>query len=162
MSNTLSAVKQLLTNLTSEEQEEIRRLLEDGENIREILGMSEAPPCKCRCCGSASFIKNGHETKSGRQRYLCKDCKRTFTSLTGTVLDRMHKKEEFIRYVNSFIRNLTLREAAGEHGITLNTSFNWRHKLLHALGLSAGDVELAGEIQADEKYIPFQPRGSQM
>ena len=162
MKNALSTVKELLTELTADEKEKIRLLIEDGDNIREILDMSEEPPCRCRRCQSEKFIRNGHETKSGRQRYLCKECGRTFTGLTGTVLDGMKKKGEFIRYVNSFIDSLSLRAAADRHGISLNTSFEWRHKLLHALGLSAGDVELAGEIQSDEKYFPFPPKVSPM
>lgn len=162
MKNTLSSVKQLLTNLSSEEKDEIRLLLEDEDNIRCVLGMSDVRPSECRRCQSEKFICNGHESKSGRQRYLCKDCGRTFTSMTGTILDRMHNKEEFIRYVHSFIENLTLRQAAAKHNITLNTSFNWRHKLLHALGLSAEEVELSVEIQADEKYVPFRQKVSLM
>ena len=80
--------------------------------------------------------------------------------MIGTVLDNMQKKDGFIRYVRSFIENHSLRKAAKIHGIALNTSFNWRHKLLSALGLSAGDVRLKNEIQADEKYIPFHVKGN--
>lgn len=160
MKNPLIAVKQLLTELTSDQRKDILEMLQDENLVGEILGMSDVRPEKCRCCGSTKFICNGKETNSGRQRYFCKICKKTFTSMTGTVLDNMHKKDDFIRYVRSFIENHSLRKAAEVHGIALNTSFNWRHKLLSALGLSAGDVKLKGGIQADEKCIPFHAKGS--
>ena len=162
MKNPLSSVKQLLTELTFSQKKEILEMLSDEQLTEEILGLSDTRPDSCRCCGSTKFIRNGKETISKRQRYLCRDCNRSFTSMTGTVLDNMHKKEEFIRYVRSFIENHSLRKAAATHEITLNTSFKWRHKLLHALGLSAKNLKLDGEIKADEKYFPFPAKGSPM
>ena len=162
MKNPLTAVRQLLTELTSEQRKGIFEMLQDESQVEEILGMSDVRPEACRCCGSKKFICNGKETRSGRQRYLCKICKKTFTSMTGTVLDNIQKKGDLIRYVRSFIENHSLRKAAAVHDIALATSFNWRHKLLSALGLSAGDVRLKDEIQADEKLIPFQPRVNPM
>lgn len=159
MGNPLSAVKELLKELSTEEKSEILNLLGTESLIIEVLGLSECCPEKCRCCGSKNFIKNGKETQSGRQRYLCKICGKTFTSMTGTALDRMHKKEDFIRYVSSLINNLTLREAASVHNIVLSTSFHWRHKLLGALGFSTQEVELRSVIQSDEVYIPFSLKG---
>lgn len=35
----------------------------------------------CPECGSIHFVKNGHNLK-GRQKYLCKDCKKAFVSTT--------------------------------------------------------------------------------
>ncbi|MGB1217503.1 MAG: hypothetical protein ACPG5P_06490 [Saprospiraceae bacterium] len=82
--------------------------------------------------------------------------------MTGTVLDNMQRKEDFIGYVRSLIANHSLRKAAEVHRIALNTSFNWRHKLLSALGLSVGDVKLEEETKSDEKYFPFRVRVSLM
>lgn len=40
----------------------------------------------CPICGSVKVIKNG--TRNGRQRYFCKDCKKTFGDTNGTVAFR--------------------------------------------------------------------------
>lgn len=162
MKNPLLVVKQLLKELTSTQRAEILAALTSEHLVEEILGMLDVRPDACRCCKSTQFIKNGLETVSKRQRYRCKDCQRTFTAMTGTVLDNIQDKHKFIRYVRSFIENHSLRKAASIHNIALNTSFHWRHKLLSALGLSAGDVNLSQRIEADEKYIPFQQRDSLM
>jgi transposase-like protein len=160
MKNPLSAVKQLLTELTFEEKKEIYQSLKEETAIADALEFSEIRPKSCRCCGGEKFTKNGKEVKSGRQRYLCKDCKKTFTSMTGTVLNNMQKKGEFIRYVASLIENQTLKDAAETHGIALNTSFNWRHRLLSALGLASKEIKAVGEIQADENSVSFPSGGA--
>lgn len=155
MKTTLSTVKLLLTELDFDEKKEIFQLLKEETAIADALEFSETRPKACRCCGSEKFTKNGRETKSGRQRYLCKDCKKSFTSMTGTVLSHMQKKSEFIRYVASLIENQTLKEAAETHGIALNTSSKWRHRLLSALGLATKEVKVEGDVKADEKVAPF-------
>ncbi len=41
----------------------------------------------CPECGSLHFVKNGHDPK-GRQKYLCRDCKTSFRSVSDTLFYR--------------------------------------------------------------------------
>ena len=42
----------------------------------------------CPYCGSEEIVRNGK--KCGKQRFLCKSCKRTFVTTTHTILSMSH------------------------------------------------------------------------
>lgn len=45
----------------------------------------------CPSCASKDIRKNGHDTgNTYRQRYICKDCERSFTDLTDTIFSNSH------------------------------------------------------------------------
>lgn len=46
---------------------------------------------QCPKCNSERIIKNGSNKEV--QKFLCKDCKRTFSLLTGTCVHWIHSKE---------------------------------------------------------------------
>jgi len=69
---------------------------------------------------------------SGRRRYRCTGCCRTFSDLTGTILARCRRPDAWTRYLEAMEDRLTLRAAARHAGIGLRTSFRWRHRILEA------------------------------
>ncbi len=82
----------------------------------------------CPSCGSHSFRKYGKCL--GIQRYRCKNCKRCFKETVNTPLHWIHNKQKMIRYTETMREHLTIRKSATEIGISVNTSFCWRHKIL--------------------------------
>ncbi|MCT4615163.1 MAG: IS1595 family transposase [Marinifilaceae bacterium] len=83
---------------------------------------------KCPYCSSKILIKWGK--RSDLQRYKCKNCKKTFNSLTNTPLARLKRKGHWLDYANCLKRGLSIRKAAEECDIHKNTSFRWRHRFL--------------------------------
>jgi len=165
MTNIQSTVKQLFEKLPLEDQHELLSELESrvggGElksRLADILSGKSAEPSCCPHCRHTKLGGNG--STKGRRRYQCKNCNKTFTALTGTALHGVHDKKKFIAYIRSFAQRLTLRDAAEEYGISLPTSFGWRHRLMESLCEVARPEKLTGTIQADEKYIPFSCKGS--
>jgi transposase-like protein len=118
---------------------ETRELLSEIGRARFPRGV-ECPRC------SASDIRPwGHF--SGRRRYRCKSCLRTFSDLTATPVAYLKKVELLRPYVVCLRHSLSVRVAAKTVGIAPSTAFRWRHRLLreldrhHAETLS-GTVEL--------------------
>lgn len=87
----------------------------------------------CPHCENPNFIKFGKE--KGTQRYRCKKCNKTFRATTGSSLHYMHKRILADKYIKTMRKGLSLRKAALEVGISLKTSFSWRHKFLSSLSL---------------------------
>lgn len=83
----------------------------------------------CDKCGSLHFAKNGR-TPSGRQRYLCKDCHKTFGATNGTIF--YYSKftyDKWVEFLRATIEEKSLREIAKEVGINVTSAWYNRHKL---------------------------------
>jgi len=105
---------------------------------------------KCPHCGSEDLQRWGMRNK--RQRYRCKGCRKTLNSFTKTPLARLRHPEAWSDYLNGMTHSLTLRPAAKRCGISLKTSFRWRHRFLKAI---EGDQapELTGIAELDETFF---------
>ncbi len=111
----------------------------------------------CPHCGCDDII--GHGNFKGRKRYKCKGCRKTFNDLSGTSIDKLHKKELWSKYVQCVSEGLTLREAAKESGISYRTSFIWRHKILASLK-DIGCYNMEGIVEADETFFLSSEKGN--
>lgn len=113
-------------------------------------------PHACPKCGSLNVWSRGFY--KGVKRLYCKDCAKYFSSTSGTAIHHIHNKDKWQSYLQCMRRGFTLREAAEEVGICLQTAFNWRHKILSGLS----DVEsdhFTGIVEADEMYLMFSEKG---
>lgn len=110
----------------------------------------------CPHCKSSALY--GHGTFSGRKRYRCKTCKKTFNELSGTSLDRLHLKDKWEAYLACMVQGKSLRATAKEVGIDLRTSFKWRHRILSSLN-EVGCSHMEGIIEADETFFLFSEKG---
>ena len=82
----------------------------------------------CPRCSSHSFRKHGHSL--GIQRYRCKKCGRSFNETINTALHWIHNKQKMVQYAETLPEHLSLKNTAEKIGISANTSFSWRHKIL--------------------------------
>lgn len=67
------------------------------------------------------------------QRYMCRNCRRTFTAKTKSFISKSHYPEKWLLYLECFKKNYSVRKSAKIVGISIPTSFAWRHKLLSSL-----------------------------
>lgn len=95
---------------------------------------------------------------NGRQRYRCKNCRKTFTDTTNTVLYRTRKGDEWITFVDCMFKGYSLRKSAEIVGVTWVTLFYWRHKLLSALNQMDCD-HFEGIVEVDETYFLYSQKG---
>ena len=109
----------------------------------------------CPHCGSVKSIKHG--TRNGRQRYLCKDCGKTFGDTNGTVAFRSKLSVgKWIEFIKLTLQGESCRTIAKELGINKQTALHNRHRVcsvLHQLVSNQDDFRSLAE--SDEYYYPL-------
>ena len=109
----------------------------------------------CPHCGSVKSIKHG--TRNGRQRYLCKDCGKTFGDTNGTVAFRSKLSVgKWIEFIKLTLQGESCRTIAKELGINKQTALHNSHRVcsvLHQLVSNQDDFKSIAE--SDEYYYPL-------
>ena len=114
---------------------------------------------KCPFCSDDHIVKNGKV--KGNQRYLCRNCCKSFSQQTQTPTAYSKKEiKVWIDYIECMIKGYSLRRCAWECGINLATAFFWRHKILDALSSFMGKGEVDGLVEADECYLRYSYKGN--
>jgi hypothetical protein len=88
----------------------------------------------CPYCSCNNIVKNGNEiNKRGekKQRYFCKNCKKSFRNSTGTFFENMRQSEKWFKFLENTINGISLRKMSKKiDNITHVTLFRWRKKLI--------------------------------
>lgn len=164
--NNLSEILRTISLLSKQEQEQLVKSINTNlevspDSIANLIEVKHKLQDKnkfaCPHCNSEEIV--GHGNFQGRKRYKCKACRKTFNDLTGTSVSHIHKKEEWKSYLHCIATNLTLRAAAKQVGISLKTSFLWRHKIIGAFK-DMGCTKLEGIIEGDETFFLYSEKGS--
>jgi len=102
----------------------------------------------CPVCGNSHVVKNG--TNCGTQRYLCRECGKSFGETENTILkDTKKGLDVWCLYVKCMIEKKTIRKCAEICQISVPTSFLWRHKILDSLQNMLNTVQLNGVVEND-------------
>lgn len=129
-------------------------------SLEELREYRFAGGVRCPRCGSEEVHKWGK--RNGKQRYRCRadDCGRTFNDFTETPFAHTRRSwAKWAQYVECMLDGKPLRQCAEEVGITLRTSFRWRHVVLDALRQLDDETELSGLVEADETYVRHSKKG---
>ena len=161
---TLSELFQTLKALSKTDLKSVKEFLEsldlDFNDFQEfILDKKSATGISCPHCNSINVKKNGH--KGLIQRFMCKDCHKTFTARNNTIT--FSSKKSFTtwkKYIECMMNGLTVRKSAEICGINKDTAFIWRHKILDALQNMASGVNLDGIVEADETFFAISYKGN--
>lgn len=114
---------------------------------------------KCPYCNSDKVVKNG--TRKNRQRYLCKECSKSFNDLTMSALSNTKLPlETWIEYAKGIIIGLSIRKNAKAVDVCVKTSFYMRHKLLDCVREFLGTGDVDGVVEMDECYIAESFKGN--
>ncbi len=165
MPTIIDAIK-LIAKLTVKEQETLKTMLLSPSfvrymNIEDFVEKERfANGRVCPLCGCTHVVRNGHR-KDGTQRYVCKDCGKSFVMTTNSIVSGT-RKDLFVweKYIDCMMNGLSIRQTAGTCDIHRNTAFFWRHKILDALQNMADDVTLNGIIEADETFFAASYKGN--
>lgn len=113
----------------------------------------------CPYCGHEEVTRYGKYNK--KQRYKCKSCKKTFTDFTRSPIFNSKKDIDlWIKYVSCMINGYSIRKCAKEVGISVPTSFYWRHKVLDAVRAYLGMGNVGGVAEADETFFRESFKGN--
>ncbi len=146
----LALFKAMKQDLYPKEENKMEILLPKIKESRFSSGLG------CLHCGSNAVKRNGKYRS--RQRYLCKDCGKTFNDMTNTPFSGSRYPEKWIKYIKMMINGVTLPQISDSLKIHISTAFYWRHKILNALG-SHGFNQLSGIIESDETFFRESLKG---
>ena len=155
----MNRMKMALSKLTSGQRKIMAAELAALESRPEAASIVESrldKACSCPHCKAERIVKNGNAR--GLQRYLCRDCGRTFCALTGTPLAGLHMRGKWLAQAEALNVGMTLTEVSEKLGIAVSTAFRWRHRFL-ALPKDIKAKKLVGIAEADEAFFLRSQKG---
>lgn len=122
----------------------------------DTLLVEEVPILSCPHCDSKLFVKNG--LRNGLQKYKCKSCCKIFTSRTGTAYHKIQKLAKFETYKVLMTEDyMSIKKIAKRVGISVQTAFDWRHKILS--GVTSNECEFDGITEIDDIWVLYSQKG---
>jgi transposase-like protein len=153
-----------ISALNQEDKSRLYKVIEGFLFDNEVDISSEQSKAKvaiannCPHCASTKTRKNGYQY--GVQRFVCNTCKKNFRVSTGSVTAHLKKRALLKVYIPNMLAGYSLEKCAKLTGISKQTSFDWRHKILSALGKFQKDQMLSGICESDDVFIAFSEKGN--
>lgn len=123
--------------------------------LLEKCTLNRGAALSCPKCGSVSVSKNGK--RNGRQRYLCKDCHRTFGDTYGTLLYHSRLSvAQWKQFLTLTLYNTSLNKIKRDMGINRVTAWFNRHKVCSLIHQIEGEQDgFPSIVEGDEFYVPL-------
>jgi transposase-like protein len=112
---------------------------------------------QCPHCSSHSIVANGKN--KGVQRFRCKECGKNFSDNTGTSIANLKKGHLWSSYIKHMFDGHSIAKCAKLTGISIQTSFDWRHKVLSSLH-SLSPERFEGISESDDIFFNYSEKGS--
>ena len=129
--------------------------------IEESTDNKPLPPCPH--CKTSDVRRNGHTNE--RQRFLCKDCGKTFGMTTNTALSNSHVGEAVWKQViRDTVSGVSINKTADSICVSYDTAFRMRHKILLSLEAEEARVptQLSGVCELDDTYVLESYKGRKL
>ena len=160
MNTSFEQVEQLTSQLDINHKQLLINLLEgqvSGKSCLDVLAMHRDSAHNCPHCQSRAVKRNGKV--SGRQRYFCNTCRKSFMCTFNTPFYGLRTPEKWLGYLDCMTKSLTVRHSAKESDVTKNTSFLWRHRFLKLLNIQS-NTHLSGIVEMDETLFRYSEKGN--
>ena len=163
--HTAESVMALVEQLPIVERVRFQKLFKDAPE--KVMGIEEyleeqrfAGGRVCPICGGTHVQRNGRRP-NGSQKYMCKDCGKSFSIRKNSIFSGTHKPMSVWReYLDCMAEGLSLDKSAERCGITHGTAFSWRHKILDAISRGQDGEVLDGIVEADETFLAVSYKGN--
>lgn len=153
--NPHNEILRLFKSLSDKEKQMVLKELNETSTNTTSLHKDSIVAC-CPHCGSKLFVKNGR--RGVQQNYKCKVCCKVFTSKTGTSLHGLHKPDKFELYKSLMLEAYDpIKKIAMKVGISIQTAFDWRHKIL--AGMIKDDKSFKGVTEIDDIWFLYSQKG---
>lgn len=139
------------------QQEIVASLLTLSTQEGSLVDNNDRRAVSCPHCQHKGVRANGK--LKGVQRYVCKSCSKNFSETTGKFWFSLKKKEKINKYLYCLLSGYSIRKSAKETGISIQTSFDWRHKLLTSFG-SVSVEEFQGIVESDDLFFSYSEKGT--
>jgi len=148
----LGSQSALLDELLQAHELQGKVLQEAGQEVSQ--GRKSKP---CPHCSNVGVYKRGKQR--GVQMYSCKACKKWYSETTGTPLYDIKLKSKWQAYLRCMEQGMPIKKIATELNISIQTSFDWRHKILSSLTRLIPE-QLSSEVECDELELALSNKGS--
>lgn len=111
----------------------------------------------CPHCTSTDIRANGKYKEV--QRYYCKSCSTYFRDTTGKLSFGLKKGNLLRTYMYHMLMGLSIEKCANQTGVCIQTSFDWRHKILSSFGFSVPEG-FEGIVESDDIFFLESDKGS--
>ena len=113
---------------------------------------------ECVHCKSRKIICYGH-SKKGKQRYLCKDCSRTFTMVSKSFFKNTRiSYDQWLKLMECEMIGSSLKETSYQTHLSVTSCFYLRHKLYKALEEAQAE-KLKKDVQLDTTFLDISFKG---
>jgi transposase-like protein len=113
----------------------------------------------CPHCRGNTTVLHGKD-QNGRQRFKCRDCRRTYNIMTGTPMARARKPEKWVTYLGCMSEHMSVRKiVASGIGVHQVTAWRWRQRFLQA-SVNDNAPVLTGVVEAGETVFARSFKGS--
>ena len=163
----VSSILSEIENLSLYQQTQILALLEErlisGSQVtqitKDVKEMRFSKGKVCPHCKGEDILRNGKY--NNKQRYICKNCRKTFTDFTNSATYNSKKTlDKWIKYAKCMLNGYSIRKCAEIVEINIATSFFWRHKLLNCISEFLGVGSVDGVVEADEVFFAYSYKGT--
>ena len=145
-----------ISSSASVRSEIVSMLLAISTEGPELVDSYQSKAVSCPHCKDRRIKANGR--LKGVQRYVCNGCHKNFSETTGKFWYNIKKKDKVNRYLFCLLSGYSIRKSAKETGISIQTSFDWRHKLLTSFG-SVSPEEFQGILESDDLFFAYSEKG---
>lgn len=174
MALTDTELQDIINNLSPEERKQLLSQLDTQVKIDTITTPStqttpthqtphiptSAKIYECPYCHNSSYKKHG-KTTNGMQRYICKNCNKTFSENHGDSLRYSHLTDaQWQIILTGIVYDHSLPMIANDADISVSTAWACRAKVNQAIATMYGYGDLfKGSTQADEYYCRASFKG---
>lgn len=128
-----------------------------GDSVTMLSKVKDKKATCCPNCSCSDIRANGKDKEV--QRYYCKGCKKYFRDTTGKVLFGLKKPELFSTYLYYMLMDYSIKKCAHLTGVCIQTSFDWRHKVLSAFDQACPEG-FQGIVESDDIFFLESNKGS--
>lgn len=157
---------QLLDSIDSLNEEQFDKLLSlmkakqskiEAQKDKGDVPQNDVNPCVH--CGSINTKKHGKV--SGRQRFICKDCGKTFNTATGAITSNSRlTADQWRELIRGVVENQSIKEIAKNVGIARSSAWINKQKICYALMILYGNQDNFVDIaECDEYYVTVSFKG---
>ena len=161
---TIKDALDIIGKLTVAEQESLKTMLLSPAfvkslNIEDFVAKERfANGRVCPLCGCIHVVRNGHR-KDGTQRYVCKDCGKSFVIATNSIVSGTRKDlSVWEQYIDCMMNGLSIRKTAVACGIHRNTAFLWRHRFWMHFRIWQTMLPLTALLRLTKLFSPSRTR----
>ena len=138
----------------------VELLIPDDEKVLNILkSFRWADGVYCPKCGSKNVVKYGFVRRTSLRRYLCRECEKHFTDLTGTIFSDKRIPIGECFYIITQLDKKSIKRLSEELGHKWETINRLAKDFKESLNQKTHNTLLQGEIEMDEMYIHAGSKG---